>query len=123
MSKGNKKQAYETKVVQGLNLYLRNELKDPQLSLVSFTKCDLTDDFSRAKVYWDTFNPDSKKTIEEGFSRLRGKMRTYLARYLKVRHVPEVICLYDREFEETSKIEVLLAQEKINGKFFQEGTL
>ena len=68
--RGNKfsKVKYEERVRDEINLALRREFADPRLVNVSVTHVELTQDYSHAKVYWDTFNTatrgDAKEAIE-----------------------------------------------------------
>ena len=61
MSKGHKKQIMQDKILNHANTILRS-LSDSRLQFVSITKVELNNDFSMAKLFWDTY--DSSKRGE-----------------------------------------------------------
>lgn len=105
------KEKYEEMIQNDINKILRQGLSDPRLNLVSVTRVNLNDDYSIANVYWDTFNPSTRGDIKAAFDGIRGKVRSMLAKTLKVRHVPEINFFYDSQFEDEHKIMNLLKEE------------
>jgi len=96
-------------LVGQLNLFLRREVKNPTLQLVSFTKVNCSKDLAYATVYWDTFQLDKKDEIAKALSGLKGKMRSYLAQNLKVRHTPALSLEFDAQYEAEVKMTSLLS--------------
>jgi len=111
-----KKNIVSEKILKGANGFLRTGVSNSSLTFVSITRVEVSDDISAAKLYWDTFDAskrgDSKKAIES----LAPKMRTYLSKLLKMRHVPTISFIYDSQFDEEKKIDDLLKDEAKNGK-------
>ncbi len=110
--RGNKfsKQKYEERILNELNSSLRREFADARLSQVSLTRVELTQDYSMAKVYWDTFNSATRGDAKAAIEAIKGRMRTFLATRMEVRHTPELTFYYDSQFEDEKKIDDLLKQ-------------
>lgn len=110
--RGNKfsKIKYEEKVRDEINLALRREFADPRLMNVSVTHVELTQDYSHAKVYWDTFNAKTRGDAKEAIEATSGRMRKLLAEKMQVRHTPEIHFVYNSQFEDANKIDKLLKE-------------
>ncbi len=108
--RGNKfsKLKYEEKVRDVINLALRREFTDPRLMNVSVTHVELTQDYSHAKVYWDTFNVQTRGDAKTAIESTAGRMRKLLAEKMEVRHTPEIHYIYNSQFEDANKIDQLL---------------
>lgn len=108
--RGNKfsKIKYEERVRDEINLALRREFADPRLMNVSITHVELTQDYSHAKVYWDTFNSQTRGDAKEAIESTAGRMRKLLASKMQVRHTPEIHYVYNSQFEDSNKIDQLL---------------
>ena len=108
--RGNKfsKVKYEERVRDEINLALRREFSDPRLVNVSITHVELTQDYSHAKVYWDTFNAAQRGDAKSAIESTAGRMRTLLANKMAVRHTPEIHYVYNSQYEDESKITQLL---------------
>ena len=102
------KEKYEEMIQNDINSFLRQGFSDPRLTMVSVTRVELNDDYSMAKVYWDTFNSASRGDSKAAVDGTVGKIRSMLAKTLKVRHVPEIKFFYDSQFEDERKIMELL---------------
>lgn len=108
--RGNKfsKLKYEERVRDEINLALRREFSDPRLMNVSVTHVELTQDYSHAKVYWDTFNAQTYGDAKEAIEATTGRMRKLLSTKMEVRHTPEIHYVYNSQFEDSNKIDKLL---------------
>ncbi len=108
--RGNKfsKIKYEERVRDMINTALRREFSDPRLQNVSVTHVELTQDYSHAKVYWDTFSTATRGDAKEAIESTTGKMRKILATQMEVRHTPEIHFIYNSQFEDEGKITQLL---------------
>ncbi|HLT23070.1 MAG TPA: 30S ribosome-binding factor RbfA [Bacteriovoracaceae bacterium] len=111
--RGNKfsKLKYEERVRDEINLALRREFADVRLVNVSVTHVELTQDYSHAKVYWDTFNASTRGDAKEAIESTAGRMRKILASKMDVRHTPELHFIYNSQFEDELKITRLLDSE------------
>jgi ribosome-binding factor A len=111
--RGNKfsKIKYEEKVRDFINTALRREFADPRLMNVSVTHVELTQDYSHAKVFWDTFDVKKRGDAKEALEATSGRMRKLLASKMEVRHTPEIHFVYDSSYEDENKISKLLDNE------------
>ena len=94
-----------------MNSLLRREIKDSRLTFVSFTRVELNQDYSLAKIYWDTFDPSKKTQISEALEKVGSRFRSLLAKRLQVRHTPSLKFFYDSQFEDELKIDKLISEE------------
>lgn len=110
--RGNKfsKLKYEERVRDEINLALRRDFTDPRLVNVSITHVELTQDYSHAKVYWDTFNTKTRGDAKDAIEATAGRMRKLLASKMEVRHTPEIHFVYNSQFEDANKIDRLLKE-------------
>lgn len=107
-SGSNSKPVFEEKIQKEINSLLRSELKDPRLMLMSVTRVELNQDYSVAKVYWDTFDSSKRGDVKSAIEGTAGRLRSLLAKNLKVRHTPVLSFIYDSQFEDEAKIDKLL---------------
>lgn len=91
---------------------LRRSISDPRLTFASITRVELLDDYSLAKVYWDTYDSSKRGEIKAAFDGVASKLRSVLANELKVRHTPIIELFYDSQFEDERNIEKILESEK-----------
>lgn len=116
--KGIKKAKFEDRILNELNLILRKDLNDTRLQFASLTKVELTNDYSVATVYWDTFDLNKKDEISKALKAAQSKLRSSLSQVIKVRHTPELSLVYDEQYESEKHITDLLGDEAKNGKNF-----
>jgi len=106
----------EERMQQIVNTFLKT-LSDSRLQFLTITKVELTNDFSRAKIFWDTYDSNKKAEIKDALGRVKGKIRTQLSVQLKMRQAPEISIVYDSQYEEEQKIDEILESEKKSGRF------
>ena len=109
--KGVKKAKFEEKILNELNLILRQELSDTRLQFASLTKVELSNDFSEALVYWDTFDSSKKDDIAKAFKSAENNLRATLSQVLRVRHTPDIKLKYDTQYESEQYISEILGAE------------
>lgn len=103
---------YEERILNALNRFLREDLNDSRLKNVSFTKVELSRDYSWVKVYWDTFFLEKRDEMKSAVEGAKGRLRGLLAQQLQMKGTPEIQFHSDRAFEETQNIENLLKDEE-----------
>ena len=113
-----KREQYSGDILKIANSFLRSGTHSAALSMASITKVELSSDYSMATLYWDTFDPSRRGDIKKSIDKIAGKMRSHLARELKVRHTPSVTFKYDSQYEDESVIDKILQEEKDQGKGF-----
>ncbi len=68
---------------------LLTEMKDPDVSQVTVTKVQVTDDLRYAKVYYSVLGDDDKKQAsKKALQRSQGFVRSAIGRRLKIRFAP-----------------------------------
>lgn len=116
--KGFKKTKFEERILAELNSHLRMRVSDKRLQMISITKVELNNDFSEAKVYWDSFDEQARAQAQEGLDAAKGRLRTHLAQAIQARHMPYLSFFYDSQFESEKEIENILADESKKGRSF-----
>jgi len=90
---------------------IRQELKDPRVSLISLTDVALTPDYAHAKVFFTAISgADSVPEILEGLRRASGFLRRELGKRVRIHTLPELHFHYDRSVEEGSRLSQLIDQ-------------
>lgn len=113
-----KKTKFEEKILNELNVIVRQNLNDTRLRHASLTKVELANDYSVATVYWDTFDREKKAEIANAFESAQSKLRGLLSQVLRVRHTPEITLVYDSQFESEQAIADILGSEIKSGKTY-----
>ena len=107
------KQVFAGKIKDELNMILRRDMNDRRFSMMSITRVELNDDYSKAEVYWDTFDPGIRGDLMAAVSGVRSRLRSILAKQLNVRHTPDLELIYDSQFEDEKRIESLLSTDSV----------
>ena len=113
---GHNKSSYESKIKDAINTAFRQSLGDPRLIMISVTRVELTNDYSLAKVYWDTFDASKRGDIKIAIEGSASKLRSILSRELIIRHTPKLTFFYDSQYEDEAKIAELLKNTENNIK-------
>ncbi len=86
------------------------EIKDPRLRLLTVTAVEMSRDLRRAKVYYGCQATDASE-VSRALERATGFIRSYLARELDLRYVPELVFFRDESLDRQAVIEKLLRGE------------
>jgi len=114
-----KKDKLEERILQEINSLLRIKMGDARLQFVSITKVEINDDYSVAKVFWDTFQTEKRGDAKEAIEATKSRMRNALAKTLGLRVVPQIVLQYDAQFESEKVILDILKDEEQKGKGFK----
>ena len=118
----------EAVILDELSKVVPRELKDPRISSITFTSCQVTPDGSQATVLVTLLgahalqageNGDENTKMREenekklkdcikGLSSASGFLRRHLASVLTVRHIPTIVFKADTGFENTYRVHELL---------------
>jgi len=109
-----KKDKFEERLLNEINSLLRTGLADSRLQFVSVTKVEMSPDYGYAVISWDTFDAHTRGDAKKAIEKAKGKIRSELAKVLDVRHVPSLSFIYDNQFEEENKIDILLKKSIAN---------
>ena len=94
------------------------EIKDPRVSsLVSVTRCDVTNDLKECKCYISVLgSEDDAKSTMEGLNKASGFVRKRLAESLNLRNTPQIEFKLDKSIEYgvmmSKKIDDILGEKK-----------
>ncbi len=94
-----------------LSLLLLTKARDHQLGNIAFSRVQLSDDLSYARIFFTTAQPEQKQgEAAEALERAKGFMRSHLARVLNMRYTPELHFVYDRQVEKIEAMEKLFQE-------------
>ena len=106
-----KKNRMEEKILQTMNRLLRVHFSDARLQRITFTKVELTVNYSHARIYWDSFDLKKKEDFDSALEGIKGKMRSLLAGLLSIRQIPQLQFIHDTRFESEKNITDILKKE------------
>ena len=96
-----------------ISVLLENELAERIDGMVTFTRVRLTDDLRQAKVYFSYLgNEENKQKVEAYLTGEAGRIRSRVGKNLNVRHIPELIFVFDPSDEESIRLEQLFDEIK-----------
>ena len=92
---------------------IATELKDPRVGFVTVTRVSASPDVTHATVFVSVLGSEEEKSrAMDGLKHAKGFLRTYVARHLHIRNVPELHIELDRGLEHSARIDEIL--QKIN---------
>lgn len=95
-----------------LSELIRNEMRDPRVSLTSITGVEVSRDLAHAKVYVNFIAPAKEaREHEEAVKALNGAagfLRSQLARTVELRTTPALRFIYDATSEKGQKLSALI---------------
>ena len=103
-----KKQQYEERLLNEVNNLLKTQMADKRLRMISATRVELNQDYSMAKVYWDTYDSSKRGESKTAVNGMVGRMRTLLAKGLKTKYIPKISFQYDNQYDSEQHITQLL---------------
>jgi len=86
------------------------KIKDQRLLGVNITKVEVTPDMRTAFVYFGCSQETPLKTVEAGLNSSRGFMRSYLAKTLNLRYMPELLFKYDLSAARQAEMDQILRE-------------
>ena len=92
-----------------LSALLLFKVKDPNLQNVTIVHVEVSNDLSRAKIFY-ACNPEIEAKVSSGLQRARGFMRSALAKVLQMRYVPELVFFSDPSIEYDDKMEKIFQE-------------
>ncbi len=99
-----KKARLEKLLMEEIASLIPRELKDPRLADVVITHVELSQDMRRANVYFTTLQEGKEKEAESALKHASSYIRAQLAKSLKIRRLPELEFLFDKELKRMEKI-------------------
>lgn len=98
--------------VEEISKIIKEEIKDPDISFVTITSCNISSDLSYAKVYFTCLNDERKEEILKSLNKASGFIRKELCDRVEIRKMPEISFVYDNSIEYGNKIEHILEEIK-----------
>lgn len=86
---------------------IRNQLKDPELDWVSITEVRVSKDLGVAKVYFSMLTGDAT-TLQPILQAHAGRLRGFLGKRMRIRHVPELRFEHDDLLEKGNQMSSLI---------------
>lgn len=93
-----------------LALLFLQKVKDQRLVGVSINKVEVTPDMRTAFIYFSCPNEAELKMVEAGLASSRGFMRSYLAKILNLRYMPELLFKHDLSALRQAEMERILRE-------------
>ncbi len=111
MKKGYKRSARVGELLrQELSDLLRREVKDPRVQGATVTDVAVSDDLSRARVYYNTsLCGHSRQEVHQALESASGFLRSQLRDRMNLRQPPQLSFHYDESFDEGARMDVVLA--------------
>lgn len=91
-----------------LSMLIRNEIKDPRVSMVSILDVEVTKDLSKAKVFFDALVQDEHEACEKGLNNAAGFLRRELGRAIQLRSTPALVFIYDDTEQRANDLSVMI---------------
>ena len=91
-----------------LSELVQRELRDPRVGMITITSVDVSPDFSHAKVFYTTLNPEQVPEAGKGLKRAAGFLRSQLAKRIKLYTTPELRFEYDESVERGDRLSRLI---------------
>jgi ribosome-binding factor A len=91
---------------------VQRELRDPRVGMITITGVDVSPDFSHAKVFYTTLNPEHVQDAGKGLKSAAGFLRAQLAKRIKLYTTPELRFEYDESVERGDRLSRLIDSTK-----------
>lgn len=94
-----------------LSEIILKEAKDPGIGEVTITRVKVNDDLRFAMVYFGVLDRTTEVTqVEEGLQRASSYMQRLLGKRLRLRHIPKLTFVFDRNLDYSFKISKILSE-------------
>ncbi|HRE31548.1 MAG TPA: 30S ribosome-binding factor RbfA [Candidatus Berkiella sp.] len=91
-----------------LSVLIREELKDPRVSMVTISEIKVSKDLAYAKVFVSVMMEEKAKETLEGLNKAAGFLRGQLARKMTIRVMPQLTFVYDDTTIKANRISRLI---------------
>lgn len=94
-----------------LSEIILREAKDPGIGEVTITRVKVSDDLRSALVYFGVLDRVTATVqVEEGLQRASSYMQRLLGKRLRLRHIPRLTFVFDRNLDYSFKISKILSE-------------
>ncbi|MCD6571233.1 MAG: 30S ribosome-binding factor RbfA [Deltaproteobacteria bacterium] len=91
---------------------LVKKVRDPRLESVTITDVEVSSDLNVAHVFYCIIDALRAEDALKGLQSAQGFLRYELKSALRLKHVPELVFVYDKSFDYASRIDMILDQIK-----------
>jgi len=97
-------------IIRHLSVIMRNDVKDPRVSVLSITDVEVTKDLRQAKVFVTSMLDNEGEISEamDALDRANGFLRRALASVIDMRHCPNLVFSYDNSISEGARMSALI---------------
>lgn len=96
------------KIAYHLTVILRYQFGNSLFMRMSITRVTFSSDRRSVIIYWDTFDNQKRGDLKKALSKVAIHARKLLSHSLSIRHTPELVFIYDSQYEDERAIEMLL---------------
>jgi ribosome-binding factor A len=90
---------------------IRNEIKDPNLGMITIQEVRVVRDLSQAKVFFTTMGATfSHQESADHLNQVAGHLRWLLGQCMKLRTVPKLLFVYDLSVEQGEHLSALIEE-------------
>jgi len=94
-----------------LSEIIRKEAKDPGIGDVTITRVKVSDDLRSALVYFGVLDRTTQvDQVEDGLQRASSYMHRLLGKRLRLKHIPRLTFIFDRNLDYSLKISRILSE-------------
>ncbi|MBU1099838.1 MAG: 30S ribosome-binding factor RbfA [Bacteroidetes bacterium] len=97
-------------IKEEISLIFLHKIQDGRIGLVTVTNVKVSPDLKQAKIYLSTFDKENRKTTMDRIEKIKGMIRSELAKRIKLRFVPELFFYVDDTPDYVEKMENLFKQ-------------
>lgn len=95
-------------LVKEISYILATQVKDSDIRFVTVTDVKVTNDLSYAKVYVTVLDSKKKESTMKSLKNASGFIRSQLYDRIDIRHIPQLIFVYDESIDYGKKIETMI---------------
>lgn len=109
----NRKERIPALIDKNIRDIIQYEVKNPKIGFISVTDVVTSGDFSYTKVYVSFLGSKYPNQRLLELNKVKGFVRSSLAKKMDIRKVPEITFILDDTFERVEKLEKALNKDKI----------
>lgn len=99
-------------IARNISDILMFDLKNPHIGMPSVNEVEVNDDYSYAKVYVSFIGAKYPHQNLEELNRCKGVVRSKLSKKMDLWKVPEIVFIYDDQFDRVASLEKALKKEE-----------
>ena len=109
---GIKHQRLGSLIVKEISQMIQTEIDDPKVGFVTILDCEITNDYSYAKVFVTFLGSGNNSERLEALCKHAKYFRMELGKRIMIRKIPEIIFVIDATYEKGKRIDDILREIK-----------